>query len=84
MGGADLAIQCVQLVKLGGVNPNASGIANRCDGCIEFGLAATGDVNVSTFCGEAFGGGQADACGAAGDQCDFAFKFVSHDVSPDY
>jgi hypothetical protein len=38
---------------------------------------------MGTFFGEAFGGGQADASGAAGNQCDFAFEFASHGVSPE-
>jgi hypothetical protein len=41
-------------------------------------LAAAGDVDVRAFADEAFGDGQADAGGAAGDDGDFFCEF--HDA----
>lgn len=46
------------------------------------GLAAAGDVDGGAFLGEGLGGGQADACCAAGDDCDLACKLLGHEISP--
>ncbi len=80
--GLDTLVEGVELVEAGRVDLDAGGVADLGHGSIQFGLAAAGDVDVGAFLGEAFGGRQADAGGAAGDDCDFAFKFASHDVSP--
>jgi hypothetical protein len=51
-------------------------------GGVEFGLAAAGDVDGCAFVDEALGGGEANACAATGDDCDFSFELAGHDSSP--
>ena len=55
--------------------------ADAGDGLVQRALAAAGDEDVRAFGGEAAGGGQADARGAAGDEGGLAVE-LSHDGSP--
>ena len=69
-GGED----AVEVGELGDVALDGGDVfADLFYGGVEFGLAASGDEDVGAFGDEFFGGGEADAAIAAGDECDFSF-----------
>lgn len=82
VGLLDAGIQRIQLLKAGGVHCHTGGVAHQFHRLVQLGLAPASDVHVGALFGETLGGGQADAGGAAGNQCDLAFKFLAHGVSP--
>jgi len=79
---SDAGVEFVQLLQPGGVDRNTGGIANLRHSLVQLSLATPGDVDMGTLLCKAFCRGQADAGGAAGDQCDLAFEFLAHGVSP--
>jgi hypothetical protein len=78
----DLGEEAVDIFEIGYVSLDSGDVrANFFDGFVQSGLVAAGDEDVGAFTDETFGGGEADAAGAACDQCDFAAE-LAHFLSP--
>ncbi|RBL83813.1 hypothetical protein DDE05_27940 [Streptomyces cavourensis] len=76
----DLCVDAIKVAQHRGVGANARGCATETGhGGIEFRLAASGDEDARALCRQFLSGGQADARGAAGDQCDLAIELLIHD-----